>query len=146
MIDKADFYHGAALAQALDDARCLEVAKCLPGYLVNNVVLAMIKYTTKTHSPWQFTFSAEDVSRLQHCPDGVDRVVLALVCGGDGICAFSAESACALLNGVAAWIAVKRKFRGRYGVSGPTGKMEKKVAVRRWPEILFLSEDSSDEQ
>jgi hypothetical protein len=146
VIDKADFYHGAALAQALDDTRCVDVARCFPGYLVNDAVLAMIKYTTKNHSPWQFTFSAEDVSRLKHCPDGVDRVVLALVCGGDGICAFSAESAGALLDGAAAWIAVRRKFRGWYGVSGPAGKMEKKVAVRQWPDILFQDEESSNEQ
>ena len=89
MIDKADFYHGAALAKALDDPRCIEVVRCPPGYLVNDTVLALIKYTTKNHSPWQFTFTAEDVARLQHCPDGVDRVILALVCASDGICAIS---------------------------------------------------------
>jgi len=75
MIDKADFYHGAALAMALNDVRCLDVARCPPGYLVNDQVLAIIKYTTKSRSPWQFTFTTEDLAKLQHCPDGVDRVV-----------------------------------------------------------------------
>lgn len=145
MIDKADFYHGAALAMALDDSRCKDVAKCPPGYLVNDDVLAIVKYTTKNHSPWQFTFSTEDIARLQHCPDGVDRVVLALVCAGDGICAISAEAACALLEDAAAWISVKRKFRGWYGVSGPAGRLETKVAIKRWPEILFQDEEDSDE-
>lgn len=145
LIDKADFYHGAALAAALDDSRCVDIAGCPPGYLVNDAVLALIKYRTNGRSPWQFTFSAEDLARLQHCPDGVDRVVLALVCGGDGICAVSAETACSLLDGAAAWIAVRRKFRGWYGVSGPAGRLEKKVPLRRWPEILFQNEESLDE-
>lgn len=79
MIDKADFYHGAALATALNDARFLDVARWPPGYLANDGVLALIKYTTKGGTPWQFTFSTEDVARLQHCPDGVDCVVQALV-------------------------------------------------------------------
>ena len=146
MIDKADFYHGAALAMALDDSRCRDVAKCPPGYLVNDEVLAIVKYTTKNHSPWQFTFSTEDVARLQHCPDGVDRVVLALVCAGDGICTISAEAACALLEDAAASIGVRRKFRGWYGVTGPAGKLENKVAVKRWPEILFQREESSNDE
>jgi hypothetical protein len=145
MIDKADFYHGAALAMALDDSRCVDIAACPPGYLVNNEVLALIKYTTKGHSPWQFTFTMEDVARLQHCPDGIQKVVLALVCGGDGICTISAETACTLLDGSAAWIAVRRKFHGWYSINGPVGTLEKKIAVKRWPEILFKSEERSSE-
>jgi hypothetical protein len=143
MIDKADFYHGAALAKALDDPRCVNVSRCPLGYLVNDAILALIKYTTKSHSPWQFTFSVEDVARLQHCPDRVDQVVLALVCGGDGICTISAESACVLLGNAPAWIAARRKFREWYGLSGPAGRMETKVAVSRWPEILFENEDNT---
>jgi hypothetical protein len=145
MIDKADFYHGAALATALDDARCIDIARWPPGYLVNDEVLALVKYTTKGGSPWQFTFSTEDVARLQHCPDGVDRVVLAMVCGGDGICTISAEAACKLLDETPAWIAVRRKFHGWYGISGPAGALESKVPPRRWPEILFQAEESLDE-
>jgi hypothetical protein len=146
MIDKADFYHGAALAMALDDARCIELARYPRGYLVNDNILALIKYTTKNHSPWQFSFSTEDVARLQHCPDGVSRVVLALVCAGDGICAISAGVARALLEDAAAWIRVRRRFRGWYGVSGPAGILETKVALKRWPEILFQDEENLDEQ
>lgn len=144
MIDKEDFYHGAALIAAVKDRRCSEVSNCGAGYLVNSSVLALIKYTTKGHSPWQFTFSAEDVARLQHCPDEVERVVLAMVCGGDGVCSIAADIACGLLESSAAALSVRRKFRGWYGVSGPAGKLEKKVAVRRWPEILFQSEESAD--
>jgi hypothetical protein len=144
MIDKSEFYHGAALAAALDDSRCIDIARCPPGYLVNDSVLALVKYTTKAGSPWQFTFTLEDVARLQHCPDGVDRVVLGLVCGGDGICAISADTACTLLDDSPAWISVRRKFRGWYVVSGPAGTLENKVAQKRWPEILF-QEESQDE-
>jgi hypothetical protein len=145
MIDKADFYHGAAIAAALEDSRCIDIGRCPPGYLVNNSVLALIKYSTKGGSPWHFTFRPEDLGRLQHCPDEAERVVLALVCGGDGICAISAEMACSLLEDAPAWIAVRRSFRGWYGVSGPKGRLERKVAQRRWPEILFCDEENLDE-
>ena len=146
MIDKADFYHGAALAAALHDIRCLDIARWPPGYLVNDSVLALVKYTTKGGSPWQFTFTTEDVARLEHCPDGVTRVVIALVCGGDGICTLSAETACALLDRAAGGLSVRRKFRGWYGVSGSAGRLETKVSQRRWPEILFQDEEDLDEQ
>ena len=145
MIDKADFYHGAALATALHDSRCLDIARWPPGYLINDSVWALLKYTTKAGTPWQFTFTAEDVARLQHCPDGAERVVLALVCGGDGICTFSAETACALLDDAAGGLSVRRKYRSWYGISGPAGRLETKVALRRWPEILFQDEESPDE-
>lgn len=145
MIDKADFYHGAALATAFNDSRCIDIARCTPGYLVNDSVLALLKYTTKNGSPWQFTFSAEDVTRLQHCPDGVDRVVMVLVCGGDGICTISAETALLLLEGAPGGIGVRRKFHGWYRVSGPAGRLEKKVALKRWPQILFEGEEDVDD-
>jgi hypothetical protein len=146
MIDKADFYHGAALATALTDSRCIDIARWPPGYLVNESVWVLLKYTTKGGSPWQFTFTAEDVARLEHCPDEADRVVQALVCGGDGICTISAETALELLEGAAGGVSVRRKFHGWYGVSGPAGKLEKKVAPRRWPQILFQNEEDPDEQ
>jgi hypothetical protein len=146
MIDKADFYHGAALAMAFNDSRCIDIARCPPGYLINDSVLAILKYTTKNGSPWLFTFTAEDVTRLQHCPDGVDRAVMVLVCGGDGICTISAETALSLLEGAAGGIGVRRKFHGWYRVSGPAGKLEKKVALKRWPQILFEGEVDVDGQ
>jgi hypothetical protein len=141
MIDQTDFYHGAALATALNDPRCIDIARCPPGYLVNDSVLVLIKYTTKHGTPWQFTFTEEDVARLRHCPDGADRVVLALVCGGDGICTISAETVLVLLEDAPGGIAARRKFHSWYGVSGPAGKLEKKVAPRRWPEILFQEKE-----
>ena len=98
MIDQTDFYHGAALATALGDSRCIDIARWPPGYLVNESVWVLLKYTTKGGSPWQFTFTTEDVARLQHCPDEADRVVMALVCGGDGICTISAGTALELLG------------------------------------------------
>ena len=146
MIDQTDFYHGAALATAFNDPRCVDIARWSPGYLVNDAVWALLKYTTKSGTPWQFTFTAEDIARLQHCPDEAERVVMGLVCGGDGICTVSAETALLLLEDAPGAIGVRRKFHGWYGVSGPAGKLVKKVAPRRWPQILFQSEEDLDEQ
>lgn len=145
MIDKLDFYHGAALARAIDHDDCQSIRKLDSGYLVNDRTLAFIKYTTKGRSPWQFTFSNDEIVRIRHLPDGVKGVVLALVCGGDGICAIPAKMAIALLNGSAGSISVTRKFRGWYGVSGPVGRLVRKVALNQWPEIAFQEEDGLDE-
>jgi hypothetical protein len=144
MIDQTDFYHGAALAMALNDPRCIDIARWSPGYLVNDSVWVLLKYTTKGRSPWQFTFSTEDVARLQHTPDGADRVVQAFVCGGDGVCTISAESALELLGNAAGAISVRRKFHAWYGVGGPAGSLERKIAPKQWPEILFSVGESTN--
>lgn len=52
MIEKLEFYHGAALVRLIEDARCEAITKHECGYLVNHSRIIMIKYSTKGHSPW----------------------------------------------------------------------------------------------
>jgi hypothetical protein len=140
MIDKLEFYHGAALVRVIEDSRCETISKHPSGYRVNNGRILAIKYSTKARTPWGFTFSGEDISRLDAASAEFGESAIALVCGGDGICAFSWAIGANLLGGSPGRIAAKRGFAGCYAVSGPAGELKGKVAMNRWPAIVFESE------
>ena len=137
MIEKLEFYHGAALVRAIEDPRCQTIVKHPCGYRVNTSRILAIKYSTRAHSPWGFTFSGEDISRFNTASAEFGDCLIALVCGGDGICALSWTVAAALLAEAPGRIAAKRGFAGCYAVNGPGGELKSKVAMNRWPAIIF---------
>jgi hypothetical protein len=143
MIEKLEFYHGAALVRVIEDARCETIAKHACGYRVNRNRVLAIKYSTKAHSPWGFTFSQEDISRFNAANAEFGECLIALVCGGDGVCALPWAIAANLLANSPGRIAAKRGFAGCYAVSGPIGELKGKVAMNRWPAIVFDEEDRS---
>jgi len=145
MIEKLEFYHGAALVRVIEDPRCETIAKHACGYRVNNNRLLAIKYSTKAQSPWGFTFSEEDISRFSAASAESGDCFIALVCGGDGVCALSWAIASALLAQSPGRIAAKRGFAGCYAVSGPAGSLKGKVAMNRWPAIVFDGQNNSGE-
>lgn len=137
MLDKQEFYHGVAIVKILDDPRYVSLRKDENGYLVNEAVLVFLKYSTKARSPWRFTFSHTDVVRLKELSKSGRRVVAALVCGGDGVCAVAWELIEGILANETGWVAVRRQFNESYAVSGPNGQLPRKVTVLQWPSILF---------
>lgn len=142
MIEKTEFYHGAALARLVEDPRCEALGKHQYGYRVNQQRFISIKYSTKARSPWGFNFSQDDIDRLEETSREIGNCFIALVCGGDGICAVSWTTLLGLLGGTAGWISTKRAHGGCYGVSGPKGTLQGKVAMNRWPGIIFDVEKS----
>ena len=141
MIDKADFYHGAALVRVIEDARCESIARRELGYLVNGRAAVCVKYSTKARSPWQFTLTADEVDNCGSAAAEGRQCVVAFVCGGDGICAVPWHEVNGLIAGKAgAGISAKRAFNGCYSLTGPNGPLKRKVARNQWPGILF-SED-----
>jgi len=137
MIEKLEFYHGAALVRVIEDPRCKSISKHVCGYCVNGTRILVIKYSTKAHSPWGFTFSDDDLVRFSAAGEGFGDCLLALVCGGDGICALPWSIAVALLGNTPGGIAAKRGFAGCYALNGPAGEMKGKIAMNRWPGIVF---------
>ncbi len=85
MIEKLEFYHGAALVRLVEDRRCVSIAKSELGYIVNEDCMVFVKYTTKANSPWRFTISRDDLTDFDLAHHRFRRCFLALVCGGDGI-------------------------------------------------------------
>ena len=143
MIEKLEFYHGAALVRVIVDPRCKGIARHPCGYRVNEKRILTIKYSTKAHSPWGFTFSGEDISRLSAISSEFGDCLVALVCGGDGVCALTWRDVASLLGNSPGGIAAKRGFAGCYAVSGPAGELKGKVAMNRWPAIIFEAEQES---
>jgi hypothetical protein len=140
MIEKLEFYHGAAIVRLIEDDRCKSVGKNEYGYVVNGDRSVVIKYTTKAHSPWRFTVSRDDIARYDLATEKFESCVIALVCGGDGVCSVDWKTARALLGGSPGWLAAKRNFNGCYGVSGVAGTLKKKIPVNQWPGIVFGQE------
>ena len=77
MLDKFEYYHGAALVRLMEDERCRAVKKRgLLGYVVNDETFVFLKYTTRTRSPWGFAFDQEDVDRCFKMEQEYKNVVL----------------------------------------------------------------------
>lgn len=144
MLDKFEYYHGAALVRLMDDERCRAVKKHgLLGYVVNDEIFVFLKYTTKTRSPWGFAFDQEDVDRCSKMEQEYKNIVLGLVCGGDGICALHWREAKELLGGKPGRIAAGRKHNQSYAVWGTAGEWKRKISLGRWPLLLFESNEQS---
>jgi hypothetical protein len=140
LIEKLEFYHGAALVRVIQDPRCKAIATHPCGYQVNGSRVLAIKYSTKAHSPWGFTFTSDDFSRLNAVSSEFGERLVALVCGGDGVCVLTWTEASTLLDGLPGRIGTKRGFAGCYAVSGAAGQLKGKVAMNRWPAIVFEPE------
>ena len=141
MIDKQEFYHGVAIIRLLESEHYQRVQKHNLGYTVNDETFVFLKYSTKSRSPWRFSFSCDDSERLNSLASSFRKIVVALVCGGDGICAITWREAAGLLGNDAGWISARRDFNEQYGVAGPQGKLKNKVTLGHWPSIVF--EDQS---
>lgn len=139
MIEKQDFYWGAALVRVLDDARCRSVGKDGCFYLVNSQQPVVLKYSTNSRTPWVFSFSEDEITRLDGTTQGRIAPVVGCICGGDGICAMKWTDVARLLGNRPGALSVKRRFHQRYGVSGPSGHFGKKIAINQWPGLVFTA-------
>lgn len=137
MLEKQEFYWGAAIIRLLNDPRCTCLSKREYGYLINSTQFTALKYSTKSRTPWGFTFGQDEIDKLGDASDRYKLVVVALVCGGDGVCAITWKQAMSLLGGEPGWISARRGFHGRYGVAGPKGELDRKISIRDWPALLF---------
>lgn len=137
MIDKQEFYWGAAIVRLLEHPQFSAIRKHEYGYVVNSSAFVFLKYSTKARSPWGFSFTADELPRLVSLASQYERIVLGLICGGDGICAVDWKRLNPLLGDKPGWISVRRNFNERYGVSGPAGGLDRKVPLQSWPLLLF---------
>lgn len=137
MLDKSGYYHGAAIIRVLEDCRCRSVRKDGFGYVINEEVAVFLKYSTKVRSPWGFTFDDEDISRCHRMAQEHGRLILGLVCGGDGVCALEWREVTKLLADKPGRIAAGRKHNESYAVWGTAGAIKGKIPVGRWPGLSF---------
>jgi hypothetical protein len=89
-VQEEDLYHGAALTQVVEHPsfKALNKADDKYGhYLVNHDRRILAKYTKRRASPWQFTFSADDMLAVEKDLKAKgSRTFVCLVCGDETVC------------------------------------------------------------
>jgi len=137
MIKKQEFYEGAALHVLARTGGITSIRYDAPFFLLNNQLLVYLKYSTRGRSPWGFTFMPEE-QVLMHDRASESKVVIGLICGGDGVAAvtFDDYRSVAAPRESAIHIACYRQHGEHYEVNGPDGKLDRKVAPSNWQRIL----------
>ena len=138
MLDKFEYYHGAAIISLMSNKSCESIcAKEKDGYILNKDIFVFVKYRTKARSPWNFTFDQEDIDRCSNMKYSYPQVLIGLVCGGDGVCGLSLSEVNTLLLNKPGSIAVKRKHNHSYSVQGSFGELKYKIPLNRWSTLPF---------
>jgi hypothetical protein len=136
-IKKQEFYEGAALHRLARTSAIMSIRYEAPFFVLNNEVSVYLKYSTKSRSPWGFTFTTDEQLVLRNSPPGA-RLVIGLICGADGVVTLTYDSytSVAAPRKVAIHIACYRKHGEHYEVNGPDGCLAGKVAPASWQKIL----------
>jgi hypothetical protein len=136
-IKKQEFYEGAALHLLARGGRIESIRYEAPFFLLNDSLSVLIKYSTKGRSPWGFTFTADEQVLLKTRASLI-KMAIGLVCGADGVAAFSYQSylSVAAPRTAAVHLACYRQHGEHYEVSGPDGTLQRKVAPSSWQRIL----------
>lgn len=138
-IKKQEFYEGAALHLLVRNGSIKNIRYEPPLFVVNDQVLILLKYSTKSRSPWGFTFTTDEQTLLE-TKASERKIVIGLVCGGDGVASISydAYKSVAAPRSSAVHIACYRQHGEHYEVNGPDGTLNWKVAPSNWQKILEI--------
>jgi hypothetical protein len=135
MTDEYEFYHGAVLrALIVESGFPIEIAVDdklgrVDSFKVNKSVAIHIKHSEKRMSPWQFTFSRDNVEELIGLDEKYGSLFICLVCGTDGFLAVTPEEFLDITGPAKSdtyWIRVARPRNKMYEVSGNDGTLEYK--------------------
>lgn len=137
LIDQQEFYHGVVLVRLFDDPSMINIRRGDGGYIINDNNLVIIKYSTRNRSPWVFSFSDEEKHRIDQQASSFNNVVIALVCGGDGVCAIAKRELDEIGGERSGALSVRRPFRQRYSVSGPLSDLAHRIAYNRLNSLAF---------
>jgi hypothetical protein len=150
MIREYESYHGVVLSRLLhavgEDVTLRALTKYgNVAYLVNRTTVLYIKYSSKRLSPWNFSFNNEHRMDILSLHKHFGKVVLALVCGDDGVVAIDFEEFQHLLgipSEKGAWISCSRRRREMYAVKGLAGELDSKIGDGYLIEKLRSSADN----
>jgi hypothetical protein len=142
-IQEKDIFHGAALTQVVEHKsfKALNRATTKYGhYLINSDRALFVKYRKPNKSPWQHTFSEDDVAAIVAEIKKGQLVFLCLVCGTTTVCALDSteiQSVLDLQADVQQWIRVEIPKGGSCHVSGTKGKLKRAIPHSSFPDKLF---------
>jgi hypothetical protein len=136
-IKKQEFYEGAALYLLARTGVITGIRYDAPFFVLNDQLLVLLKYSTRSRSPWGFTF-AKDEQRILSTRATRSKTVIGMICGADGVvaCPYDAYSAVAAPRTSAVHIACYRRHGEHYEICGPDGTLDGKVAPSQWLRIL----------
>jgi hypothetical protein len=145
-IKKQEFYEGAALHRLACTGRITSISYAAPFFLLNQNLSVLLKYSTRPRSPWGFTFTSDEQLLLQDQGREL-KLIIALVCGADGVAAFTFDSYLKIASPrkSALHVACYRRHGEHYEVTGPDGKLGGKVSPSDWRRILELGVDGNNE-
>ena len=140
MIKEFEFYHGVVLSRLIHSNIAVTIntyqTNSNASYVLNDSVGLYIKHSTKRMTPWRFSFKQGHQDEIQDMKNGLKNVFLALVCGDDGIVILRHEELKNILDeqhDTVEWVAVSRKTREKYQVSGSDGKLKYKIGENEFP-------------
>ena len=138
-IKKQEFYEGAALHVLARSNKVTAIRYESPLFIVNDSLLLLLKYSTRGRSPWAFTFTPGEQLLLERGSPRA-RIAIGLICGADGVATFSnaAYLTIAKLRNRSVHVSCYRRHGEHYEVSGPDGRLERRIAPSQWPRILEL--------
>jgi hypothetical protein len=136
-IKKQEFYEGAALHLLARSGGIAGIKYNAPFFVLNDRILVYLKYSTQGRSPWGFTFMPAEQALLRLKASEME-LVIALICGDDGVAAITYDSfgRVASPSNASVHIACYRRHGEHYDVKGPDGRLDKKVAPSTWQKIL----------
>jgi hypothetical protein len=136
-IKKQEFYEGAALHLLARTNKLTAIRYEAPLFIVNENLLLLLKYSTRGRSPWAFTFTPGEQLLLERRSLSA-RLAIGLICGADGVATFGCDAyfAVAKVRSRSIHISCYRQHGQHYEVSGPGGRMERRIAPSQWPRIL----------
>ena len=143
-IQAKDLFHGAALTQIVEHPSFTALNKVdekYGHYLVNANIRLLVKYSSPSSSPWQFTFNENDLNSI--CDDIMGEGVnffTCLVCGTETVCLLSVEQLRAVIDLNAEesqWVRVEIPAGKSMRVKGSTGTLRRTIAHKAFPSDLF---------
>lgn len=143
MISETERYHGQVFSLIVRSEHKVDITKFSDNnnssYVINGVGL-FIKYSTKRMSPWSFTFLGRHQDDIEKMRNDLGNVVIALVCGDDGVASLTHQELKAVLDQnheIVEHVRISRPPRGKYKISGSDGKMKKSIGINEFPGKLF---------
>lgn len=136
-IKKQEFYEGAAIYLLARTGAVNAIRYAAPFFVLNDHLFVLLKYSTKPRGPWGFTFTKDEQQALSR-RGAESKTFIALICGSDGVAAFSYEAyhAVATRRDAPVHLACYRGHGEHYKVRGPDGSLAGKVAPSHWLRIL----------
>ena len=136
-IKKQEFYEGAALHILARAGRIKGIHYAPPFFVLNDNLLVHLKYSTRSRTPWGFTFVPDEQMLLEN-KASQHSIVIGLICGADGVATFTYEDyrRIATARSTAVRVACRRRHGEHYEVSGPDGSLDRKVSQSNWRRLL----------